>query len=177
MPHSKWGMDAASLDNHLRLLLGSYKRWTGRELLPCTDDEGSEVSGRKPDEDRTPSSIGRSLCERLDAAPFALLSHGTEADPVLNYGNRMALRLWEMEERQFAGTPSRLTAEPLEREQRARFMNRVTEQGYVEDYTGVRISSTGRRFEIIDAVVWNVIDEEGRYRGQAATFANFRYVD
>jgi len=29
-------------------------------------------------------------------APFVLISHGTEDDPILNYGNRVALWLWQM---------------------------------------------------------------------------------
>ena len=36
---------------------------------------------------------------------------------------------------------------------------------------GVRISAGGRRFRIDRAVVWNLVDDEGAYRGQAASFA------
>ncbi|MDQ0062768.1 MEKHLA domain-containing protein [Paenibacillus harenae] len=53
----------------------------------------------------------------------------------------------------------------------------VTAYGYVDDYTSIRISSTGRRFYIKQATVWNVIDEAGVYRGQAATFTEYSYIE
>ena len=64
----------------------------------------------------------------------------------------------------------------MEREERARFMQAVGERGYVDDYTGVRISSTGKRFYILQATVWNVTDENGVIHGQAATFRTQREV-
>jgi hypothetical protein len=44
----------------------------------------------------------------------------------------------------------------------------VSTQGYSDHYSGIRISKTGRRFMIRAATVWNLIDGEGYYRGQAA---------
>lgn len=43
-------------------------------------------------------------------------------------------------------------------------------QGYIDDYKGVRISSTGKRFLIKQCIVWEVFDAAGVRRGQAATF-------
>ena len=107
---------------------------------------------------------------RLHETPFVVVSHGTEDDPLLNYGNRAALDLWEMPWETFVGTPSRLTAEPVHRDERARLLERTAREGYVDDYAGVRISRSGKRFRIEEAIVWNVVDTEGRKRGQAATF-------
>jgi hypothetical protein len=45
--------------------------------------------------------------------------------------------------------------------------------GFVDDYAGVRISRTGKRFRIEQAIVWNVVDAEGKDHGQAATFAHW----
>ncbi|MFX3635296.1 MAG: MEKHLA domain-containing protein [Candidatus Pristimantibacillus sp.] len=143
---------------HSQLLKESYKRWTGKELVSST------VSDNK------------SLAEQLFQAPFVILSHGTELDPVLNYGNETALQLWEMDWDQLTSTPSRLTAEPMERDERDAFFEKVTAHGYVDDYTGIRVSSSGRRFYILQAIVWNLIDDEGIYRGQAATFSEYRYI-
>lgn len=143
-------------EQHARLLLDSYRRLTGKELLRI--------------------NLQESLATAMDESSIVILSHDTESDPVLNYGNCMAMQLWEMDWRTFTQTPSRLTAEPLEREERARFMSRVTADGYVDEYTGVRISSTGKRFYIINATVWNLIDEVGAYKGQAAAFSDYRYL-
>lgn len=109
----------------------------------------------------------------LFTAPFVVVSHGTEADPILNYGNAAALALWEMTPEQFIQTPSRLTAEPVHRDERARLLGRTRRDGYVDDYAGVRISATGKRFRIEQAIVWNLADAAGTPRGQAATFASW----
>ncbi len=110
------------------------------------------------------------------AAPFALVAHGTEPDPIFFFGNAMALSLFEMDFSQFTRLPSRLSAEPLQREERAHLLDRVTRDGIIEDYCGVRISASGRRFLIRNAVVWNLTDDRGRPAGQAARFAEWEPV-
>jgi hypothetical protein len=140
-----------ALVRHANLLLGSFKRVVGRDLAACGADDVENA-------------------RRLFEAPFAILSHGIEADPVLNYGNARALELWEMSFADFARMPSRLTAEPVLREDRERLLAIAAQKGFIDDYAGVRISSTGRRFRIENAIIWNVTDEDGVRRGQAAMF-------
>jgi len=41
-------------------------------------------------------------------APYVVVSHGTQDDPILNYGNRVALNLWDLPFENFTKTPSRL---------------------------------------------------------------------
>ena len=141
------------LTDHVLLLVESYARLTGRQLMQATDAD--------------------ELARRLWEAPFALVSHGTEADPVFNYANLTALSLFETDWDDFTHLPSRLSAEPANRRTREALLQRVSEQGYIDDYSGVRISATGRRFVIRGAVVWNVIDRQGVYHGQAAMFAHW----
>ena len=43
----------------------------------------------------------------------------------------------------------------------------------VDDYRGVRISRTGRRFLVQHATVWNVLDEDGGRVGQAVAFLDW----
>lgn len=138
-------------------LLESFRRRLGRELL--------ERSGDAVDDAR-----------RLFEAPFVVVAHGTEADPILNYGNRTALNLWESDVASFVQMPSRLTAEAPERAERARLLERTTRDGFVDDYRGVRITSTGRRFAIERAIVWNLDDADGRKLGQAATFDHWTFL-
>lgn len=138
-------------------LAGSYRKWTGRDLWPG---------------DFSPTE----LAERIFNAPFVVVSHGTQTDPVLNYGNRAALTLWEISWEDFTRTPSRLTAEAPNREERAKLLEAVTRQGFSDNYSGVRISKNGRRFEISRATVWNLISETGEYCGQAATFSEWKYL-
>jgi PAS domain-containing protein len=114
--------------------------------------------------------------ERLFHAPFVVVAHGTEADPLLNYANARAGEVWECTPEELIGVPSRLTAEPAHREERACLLARTAEAGYVDDYRGIRISRLGRRFCIERAVVWNVVDDDGRPVGQAATFAEWFWL-
>lgn len=123
---------------------------------------------------------GRDLAHGLDqsqglesavwSAPYVLVAHDRSADPVFVYGNSTALDLFELDWDGFTSLPSRLSAEPDEQHERERLLQGVAERGYISDYRGVRISSTGRRFVIEDAVVWDVIDDHGVLRGQAALF-------
>lgn len=135
-------------------LLDSHALWMKEELI-----------------DRSGSIEAQS--ERLFVAPFVVASHLDSADPVLNYGNRQALDLWETTWEEFTATPSRLTAEPVLREERAQMLRRVTARGFVDDYRGVRISRTGRRFLVHRAAVWNVLDEVGSRLGQAVAFSDW----
>jgi hypothetical protein len=116
------------------------------------------------------------LAKNVFAAPFVLVSHGTEADPVLNYGNAAALALWEMTWEELTRTPSRLTAEAPNRAERARLLAAVTRAGFIDDYSGIRISKNGRRFRIAQATVWNLLDKQGRHAGQAATFSDWEFL-
>ena len=114
---------------------------------------------------------------RCSMRPFVVLSHDSGSDPLLNYANEAGLYLFELPWEELIALPSRLTAEPLHRDQRARLLGRVTQHGYIEDYTGVRISRSGRRFLIEQATVWNVREEQGAPYGQAATFSRWRFLD
>lgn len=143
---------------HVQLLLDSFARLLGRELI---SRQGS----------------AEAQAERLFQAPFVVVSHGTEADPILNYGNAAALALWEMDLATLTRTASRLTAEPVHRDERARLLERTRRDGYVDDYAGIRISSTGRRFRIEQAIVWNLVDAAGIHHGQAATFDRWTPLD
>ncbi|MBP5986426.1 MAG: MEKHLA domain-containing protein [Azonexus sp.] len=137
------------------LLIESFRRLTGRDLLPAA----------------APTEAA------LWSAPRVIVAHGTEADPIFFYGNRLALQLFEMSWETFTRLPSRFSAEAPDREQRARLLARVARDGYIDDYAGVRIAASGRRFRIESAVVWNLIDAAGICHGQAATFEHWVMLD
>ena len=139
---------AALNDGRLALIAGSYQRLTGKPLL-----------GQTPFD---PLSMWN--------APCAIVAHGTEDDPVFFYGNKLALQLFEMSFAEFSRLPSRLSAEPEGLAARVVLMEKVTRQGFIDGYSGMRIASSGKRFMITNATVWNLVDEAGVYHGQAATF-------
>ena len=143
---------------HVQRLLNSYQKWLGRELMPRSG---------------TPEQQALALFEW----PAVVVSHGCDDDPIINYGNRAALRLWQVDAATLRSMPSRKTAEPVHRDERAKLLERTAQQGYVDDYQGIRISSTGQQFRIEQAIVWNVVDEAGQYVGQAATFDRWTPLD
>jgi hypothetical protein len=103
-------------------------------------------------------------------APYALLAHNTNSDPVFMYANRTAQRCFEYSWEEITALPSRLSAEAPNRAERQRLLDEVSQRGYVTGYSGIRIAKSGRRFQIEGGVVWQLVDESGRYHGQAATF-------
>ena len=141
-----------------QILLNSYRQFLDEEL----------ISRNGLDEDQS-----RAMFE----APFVVVSHGTQDDPILNYGNEVALNLWEMDIQTLLQTPSRMTAEPVHRDERARLLERTLRDGFVDDYRGIRIASSGRRFLIEKAIVWNLVNDAGDRVGQAATFSDWVFLD
>lgn len=144
--------------DHTQILLNSYRRWLDVDLIERSHDPDDEA-------------------RRLFEASFVVVSHATQDDPILNYGNQTALTLWEMEIDTLLQTPSRLTAEPVHRDERAQLLDRTTRDGYVDDYRGIRIASSGRRFQIAQAIVWNLVDASGQRVGQAATFSDWMFLN
>ncbi len=67
---------------------------------------------------------------------------------------------WE----KFTSLPSRKSAELPNREERAQILAEVSSKGFIDNYSGVRISHTGKRFRIERATVWNLRDRGGNYK-------------
>lgn len=142
---------------HAALLIRSCRRWTGRDLV---------------DPALPPVDAARALYY----APFVVLSHDTAPDPCFTYANATAQRLFEIPWSEFVGMPSGHSAEPVARAERERLLARVARDGYIENYSGVRIARSGRRFQVRNALVWNLVDEAGNYAGQAACFSDWEPV-
>lgn len=150
-------IDLAFLPRHVVLLCNSYSKLTGRHLLP----EGLAPAQR---------------VMALDGLSCAVVSHGLEPDPIFNYANAKALQLFEMDIESFTRLPSRFSAEPMERVARELLLARVSSDGYVDDYSGIRVSATGKRFMVRNATVWNLVDETGKPHGQAALLKEWDYL-
>ncbi len=87
------------------------------------------------------------------------------------------MKLFEMDRHELIGMPSRYSAEAPDRAERARLLECVSRDGFIDDYSGVRISKSGRRFVIQQATVWNMLDAEGDgHHGQAAMFNSWEYL-
>lgn len=136
---------------HAALLIRSYRHWTGRDLLPPSPDPALA----------------------LYEAPFVVLAHDTAPDPCFTYANLTAQRLFEMPWGKIVDLPSRYSAEAPARAERERLLARVAAHGFIDDYAGVRVAASGKRFQVRNATVWNLIGEAGEVVGQAACFAEW----
>ncbi len=138
---------------HAQLLLDSHRALLKRDLLESPSME-----------------IGRALYE----SPMVVLAHDTAADPVFFYGNLAAQHLFELDWNELVQLPSRFSAEPVDRDERQRLLDLVTSQGFIDNYSGVRIAKSGKRFLIEHATVWNLLGHDGQVMGQAAAFVPVR---
>ena len=150
-------LSSPEIIEHSLLLARNFERWTGRPLL---------AGEWEPQE----------LVRRLYEAPFVLVSHGTEPDPLFNYANRTAQKLWELKWEELIGMPSRKSAEAAARGERSKALGNALQGGFVEGYSGIRVSASGRRFLIEQGIIWNLLDEAGEMRGQAATFSKWVFL-
>ena len=147
-------LDSEFYLNHIAILQESLLRLTGWHLL-----DNSSLS-----------------MEAVWAAPFALVSHGTESDPIYNFGNHTALTLFDFTWDDFVQLPSRGSAEPVAQQERERLLMEVGRKGFIDHYSGVRISSKGKRFQINNAIIWHLHDQSGNYYGQAAMFNDWCFL-
>jgi len=145
------------LVEHALDIRNSYRRLLIKELIPGILSD-------------------KQFARQLFYAPFALVSHDTANDPVFNYANLKALELFELSWEDFTHLPSRLSAEPVNQAERDRLLAEVTEKGCINHYEGVRISATGKRFLIKNAIVWNLMDKIQSYKGQAACFGQWEFL-
>lgn len=142
------------LSEPTRLIVGNYRRWIGRDLLEPSSSAAEDA---------------------LFNAPFVVLASAGPpgTDQLFAYANRAALELFEASWHELVGQPSSTSAEPIHRAERSRILDQVTCRGFIEHYSGIRVSCTGRRFRILRATVFNLLDDSGSYVGQAATFPHW----
>jgi hypothetical protein len=112
----------------------------------------------------------------LFAASAVVLAHDDQLDPLLIYANRSALKLWRRRWGEMVGMPSRLTAEPSERQARAAALARLRSREAIENYGGIRVDRSGRRFQITGARLWSITNAQGMPCGQAASFENWWWL-
>ncbi|WP_244490426.1 MEKHLA domain-containing protein [Rhizobium sp. Root708] len=136
---------------YFKLLTESYQRLVGKPLV---------------DPALGPTWLYRS-------ARFIVVAHNTDPDPRFVYANQSAQDLFGYGWEEFTSLPSRLSAEAPDREERQRLLDAVGTNGFIENYRGLRVRKSGARFWMEDGLVWQLMDADGKHRGQAATFSRW----
>lgn len=137
---------------HAMNLGGSYKKRTGEKLL-------------------TGDVMVHDAAKALFNAPFCCASH--DAEDTFNYGNKAALALWELGWEEFVGMKSTRSADEEDsatQEERRALLDKAASEGLITNYSGVRMSSTGKKFRIENATVWTMTNADGDKTGQAVRF-------
>ena len=145
------GPDLSTDRAFYELLTSSYQRLVGKPLM-----EG----------DPGPVWLYRN-------ARFVVVAHNTDPDPRFVYANRRAQNLFGYGWDEFASLPSRLSAEAPDRAERQRLLDAVTANGFSANYRGLRVRKSGSRFWMENGLVWQLVDDDGVFRGQAATFSKW----
>lgn len=146
-------VDRTILEEPTRLILANHRRLFGHDLVAPGEDV---------------------ITALFDAPRVVLSALGPfGSDHLFNYANRRALELFAATWPSLIGRPSSASAEPVHRDERRRLLDEVGRHGFIENYSGIRISQTGRRFRIQNATVFNLLDDAGHHLGQAATFEDW----
>jgi len=147
------------------VILASHQRAFGRPLLAGLAADASPLQ----------------QAQALFAAPVVVLAHdgqdpGADPGPRLTYANRAALGLWRRRWGEMVGMPSRLTAPPAERGSRGQALRQAQGSGALQHYSGIRVDSGGRRFQITGARLWTLHSGQEQPGGQAAGFSSWWWL-
>ncbi|RXJ70414.1 MEKHLA domain-containing protein [Veronia nyctiphanis] len=122
---------------HGEILVSSYQKLVGEGLLEAHSCQNSSEA----------------LIDSLWNASVVVVSHGVEDDPIFNFANKVGLSLFGYGFDEFVTLPSRLSAEPVTQVERNALLSETKARGFIDNYSGVRISKMGQRFLISEAKV------------------------
>ena len=102
---------------------------------------------------------------------YAVLSHGTQDDPIFCYSNVATREAFQYTEDEFYQLPSRYSAPGGgERQDRQKVMDDADNSNLWTNFSGIRQRSDKSLFEFSNVILWNVYNPEGVRVGQSAVF-------
>jgi hypothetical protein len=148
-----------NLENHIRLLDQSLEKSRGNGMFQW-------IQTKLLPEDEPVTTI-----QQLNAnARFGVLSHGTQPDPIFNYGNMASLELFEQNIEDLCQTPSRYSTVPELMDDRSDLIQDIEIKGYGCIKNAIRVSAKGNLFLISQILVWTVFDDDDNRIGLAAIY-------
>lgn len=103
-------------------------------------------------------------------APYSILAHNCNDDPVFVYANKFALSCFKYSQDEMLLLPSRLSVAIGKREEREILLNSVKQDGIAYNCTGERIDKYDNNFSIYDGIIWQLKEKKGKVWGQGALF-------
>ncbi|KAG7374027.1 MEKHLA domain containing protein [Nitzschia inconspicua] len=105
-----------------------------------------------------------------DNERYAVLSHGTQDDPIYCYFNKAALQQFQWTENEIYSLPSRYSApDGADRTSRQIDVEQAIQQDLKELKSVIRQTKHGDLFEMLNVLLWNVYDGKKRV-GQTALY-------
>jgi MEKHLA domain len=139
------------MDAWIQLSSDSLKKFTGKSLFDYMDGVTQ------------PSQVH-------DNKRYAVLSHGTQEDPIYCYFNKAALEQFQWTEETIYSLPSRYSApDGAHRSARQADIEQAIQQDVTELASVIRQTRHGELFEMIKVLLWNVYDGDQRV-GQTALY-------
>lgn len=159
LPAAKEGLSfgVEDPDKWIRLSSESLKQFTGESLLKRMG---------------LPDSDSAELLDVHNNTRYAVLSHGTEDDPIFCYFNRAAKESFRYyDDNEIYRIPSRLSAPAGEaRNVRQSQVAASLHQDIREIRNAVRVSKMGELFVVQYIILWNVYDHSRKRVGQTALY-------
>lgn len=130
-----------SISDHVSILDNSLRKLTGkgiRERIGYEEKDHEDLYQEYCMNDR-----------------YVIVSHGTEDDPIYNFSNVAGLEAFVRSWDDFILLPSRLSVvlQSKDEELRIELMSKVTNDGFVEGASGIRVRGDGKFIQLVDAVV------------------------
>ena len=150
-----------NMENHIRLLDNSLTKSRGAGMFDWINEKLQAEGSRK--------KIKTALELDMDTR-FGVLSHGTQSDPVYNYGNQASLILFEQTIDNLCKTPSRFSTVPELMDDRKKLIEQIETRGYGYIDNAIRISDKGNLFMMETILVWTVFDDDDQRIGLAAIY-------
>ncbi len=115
---------------------------------------------------------GQDLARTLYEDGRVILSHEYLDIPRFCFANAKAQEQFGYNWNEFQGMDSRLSAQADDVAAREELLKRAAEEGYIDNYEGVRIRKDKTKFHVTDVILWNVLNEREKVVGQAAIFSS-----
>eukprot|EP00242_Pyramimonas_sp_CCMP2087_P004677 CAMPEP_0198213274 /NCGR_PEP_ID=MMETSP1445-20131203/28774_1 /TAXON_ID=36898 /ORGANISM="Pyramimonas sp., Strain CCMP2087" /LENGTH=173 /DNA_ID=CAMNT_0043887897 /DNA_START=669 /DNA_END=1190 /DNA_ORIENTATION=- len=158
----------AKLTRQVQLILRCFERSVGKKMFPDM-----------------PAGLSLEQQARFVflADPFIAshdrvqLDDGTP-DNVYNFANRSALQFFEVDWETFTKRPSSTstTADNDFQRERNALLSEAHAKGHAV-YSGIRYSTTGKKIQMTDGILFTLFDDRGVYAGQAVLVENLEYIE
>lgn len=137
------------------------------EWLRCVSDSLEQYYGKSLYDELSVSGPGAIHNNER----YVVISHGTQDDPVYNYGNKAGLLFFGYPEHEFVQLPSRYSAPSgALRQDRSQIVQHVLDHGWTIIDEAIRQNKARESFRVRRILYFNVNDDDGKRIGQAATF-------